>query len=82
MDQDQLELSTAIQPQLRAVDAYNAREELVAYLRSFGVTTVHTGHGPGALASGQTMIVKTRGDTVDEAVVEPLTMIASRSDRA
>ena len=65
-----------IQPQLRAVDAYNAREELVAYLRSFGVTTVHTGHGPGALASGQTMIVKTRGDTVDEAVVEPLTMIA------
>ena len=76
MDQDQLELSTAIQPQLRAVDAYNAREELVAYLRSFGVTTVHTGHGPGALASGQTMIVKTRGDTVDEAVVEPLTMIA------
>jgi imidazolonepropionase-like amidohydrolase len=76
MDQDQLELSTAIQPQLRAVDAYNAREELVAYLRSFGVTTVHTGHGPGALASGQTMIVKTRGETVDEAVVEPLTMIA------
>ncbi len=76
MDQDQLELSTAIQPQLRAVDAYNAREELVAYLRSFGVTTVHTGHGPGALASGQTMIVKTRGDTVEEAVVEPLTMIA------
>ncbi len=66
----------AIQPELRAVDAYNAREELVAYLRSFGVTTVHTGHGPGALASGQTMIVKTRGDTVEEAVVEPLTMIA------
>jgi imidazolonepropionase-like amidohydrolase len=76
MDQDQIELSTAIQPQLRAVDAYNAREELVAYLRSFGVTTVHTGHGPGALSSGQTMIVKTRGDTVEEAVVEPLTMIA------
>ena len=76
MDQDQLELSNAIQPQLRAVDAYNAREELVAYLRSFGITTVHTGHGPGALASGQTMIVKTRGDTVEEAVVEPLTMIA------
>ena len=37
---------------------------------------MHTGHGPGALASGQTMIVKTRGDTVEEAVVEPLTMIA------
>jgi imidazolonepropionase-like amidohydrolase len=75
-DQDQLELSEAIQPELRAVDAYNAREDLVAWLRSFGVTTVHTGHGPGALASGQTMIVKTRGDTVEEAVVEPFTMVA------
>jgi imidazolonepropionase-like amidohydrolase len=76
MDQDQLELSNAMQPQLRAVDAYNAREELVAWVRSFGVTTLHTGHGPGALASGETMIVKTRGDTVEEAVVEPLTMVA------
>jgi imidazolonepropionase-like amidohydrolase len=76
MDQDQLELSNAIQPQLRAIDAYNAREELVAYLRSYGITTLHTGHGPGALASGQTMIVKTRGETVEEAVVEPLTMVA------
>ena len=75
-DQDQLELSDPIQPHLRAIDAYNAREELVAYLRSFGVTTLHTGHGPGALVSGQTMIVKTRGSTVEEAVVEPLTMIA------
>jgi len=75
-DQDQLELSDPIQPELRAVDAYNAREELVAWLRSFGVTTVHTGHGPGALVSGQTMIVKTRGATVEEALVEPLTMVA------
>jgi imidazolonepropionase-like amidohydrolase len=75
-DQDQLELSKAIQPELRAVDAYNAREELISYVRSFGVTTLHTGHGPGALASGQTMIVKTRGDTVEQAMVQPLTMIA------
>ena len=59
-DQDQLERSSPIQPELRAIDAYNAREDLVAWLRGFGVTTVHTGHGPGALASGQTMIVKTR----------------------
>jgi imidazolonepropionase-like amidohydrolase len=75
-DQDQLELSKPIQPELRAVDAYNAREELIAYVRSFGITTLHTGHGPGALASGQTMIVKTRGETVEQAMVQPLTMIA------
>jgi imidazolonepropionase-like amidohydrolase len=75
-DQDQLELSDPLQPELRAIDAYNARERLIEWVRSFGVTTMHTGHGPGALVSGQTMIVKTRGDTVDEAVVEPLTALA------
>jgi imidazolonepropionase-like amidohydrolase len=76
-DQDQLEKSAAIQPELRAIDSYNAREFLVGWLRSFGVTTIHTGHGPGALVSGQTMIAKTRGDTVDEAVMVPAAMIAA-----
>ncbi len=75
-DQDQLETSNAIQPELRAIDAYNARERLVEYLRNKGITTVHTGHGPGALISGQTMIVKTAGETVDDAVVVPAKMLA------
>jgi imidazolonepropionase-like amidohydrolase len=75
-DQDQLERSNAIQPELRAIDAYNAREALVEWIRGFGVTTVHTGHGPGALMSGQTMIVKTRGETVGEAIVDSVTMVA------
>lgn len=75
-DQDQLERSSPIQPELRAIDAYNAREELVTWLRGFGVTTVHTGHGPGALASGQTMIVKTHGNDVGEALVDSATMVA------
>ena len=76
-DQDQLEKSSAIQPELRAIDSYNAREFLVGWLRGFGVTTIHTGHGPGTLVSGQTMIAKTRGDTVDEAVLVPSAMIAA-----
>ncbi len=75
-DQDQLETSSAIQPELRAIDAYNAREELVGHLRNLGVTTVHTGHGPGALISGQTMIVKTTGNTVEESVLVPQKMLA------
>jgi imidazolonepropionase-like amidohydrolase len=75
-DQDQLERSAAMQPELRAVDAYNAREELVAWLRRHGVTTIHTGHGPGSLISGGTMIAKTVGDTADEAVIVPDAMIA------
>lgn len=75
-DQDQLERSEAIQPELRAVDAYDAREPLIEWVRGFGVTTLHTGHGPGALISGQTMIVKTRGDEVGAAVVVPRAMLA------
>lgn len=75
-DQDQLERSNAIQPELRAFDAYNAREELVSWVRRLGVTTLHTGHGPGALMSGQTMVVKTRGDNVGEALVDSVTMVA------
>jgi len=41
-DQDQLETSNAIQPELRAFDAYNAREELVSFVLNKGVKTVHT----------------------------------------
>ncbi len=75
-DQDQLETSNPIQPELRALDAYNAREPLVEWVRNLGVTTVHTGHGPGALISGQTMVVKTSGETLAEALVESVTMVA------
>jgi imidazolonepropionase-like amidohydrolase len=76
-DQDQLERSDAIQPALRAVDAYNAREPLVDWLRQFGVTTLHTGHGPGALVSGQTIIVKTRGTSVEAAVMDTMAAVAA-----
>ena len=75
-DQDQLERSEPIQPDLRAIDAYNPREELVEWLRTLGVTTVHTGHGPGALISGQTMVVKTAGETVSDALLDSTTMVA------
>jgi imidazolonepropionase-like amidohydrolase len=74
-DQEQLDRSAPVQPELRAIDAYDPRERLVEYLRGFGITTVHTGHGPGALISGQTMVVKTAGRTVEEAVVTPEAMI-------
>ncbi len=76
-DQDQLERSFAVQPGLSAVDAYNPRETLVEWARSYGVTTLHTGHAPGQLVAGQTMIVKTRGHTVDEALVDPFAMVAA-----
>ena len=69
-DSDQLESSTPMQPELRAIDAYNPREELIEYVRGFGITTVHTGHAPGELISGQTLIAKTRGLTVEAALIQ------------
>lgn len=68
-DQDQFERSAPVQPSLRAIDAYDARDPLVAYVRSLGVTTVQTGHAPGEVVSGQLMVVKTAGGTVEDAVV-------------
>ncbi len=76
-DQDQTERSSAIQPELRAIDAYNPRERLVEYLRGYGITTLHTGHGPGPLISGQTIIVKTVGGTVEKALVADGVMVAA-----
>ena len=70
-DQDQLERSSPMQPELRAVDSYNTREALIEWVRGYGVTTLHTGHAPGELISGQTMIVKTTGNTVEDAVMVP-----------
>lgn len=75
-DQDQLEKSSPIQPDLRAIDAYNPDEVLVKVVRDYGVTTIHTGHGIGALVSGQTMIAKTKVGTVQTVTINPLCMLA------
>lgn len=75
-DQMALDASATVQPELRAIDAYNSEEKLIEWVRSFGVTTVHTGHQPSALISGQTMIAKTVGKTVDEAAIVQTAMVA------
>lgn len=76
-DQMQLETSAPMQPELRAIDAYDPDERLVEWLRGFGITTINTGHSLGALISGQTMIVKTVGVTADAAAIVPTAMVAA-----
>jgi len=75
-DQDQLDTSAPMQPELRAIDAYNPQEELVSFVRGLGVTTVHTGHAPGALVSGQTATFATHGRTVEDALRDSVTAVA------
>ena len=76
-DQMQIENSSSMQPELRAIDAYNAEEKLIEWVRSFGITTIHTGHAPGALISGQTMVAKTFGKEVEDVTIIPTAMIAA-----
>lgn len=76
-DSDQLERSSPIQPELRAIDAYNPQDRLVEWVRSFGVTTINTGNAPGELISGQTLVVKTVGNTVDEALIKSPSMVVA-----
>lgn len=82
-DQDQLETSGAIQPELRAIDAYNPNDPLVEWVRSLGVTTLHTGHAPGELISGQTCLVKTAGNTLEQSLLrETAALSATLGDSA
>lgn len=72
-----------MQPELRGLDAYNSQDELVAWVRNFGVTTIHTGHAPGELISGQTLVVKTSGMTVEEATLKsPCAVAVTLADSA
>ena len=82
-DQDHLDSSTAIQPELRAVDAVNVNEELLGYLRGFGITTIHTGHSSGQLVPGQTIILKNVGGSIEAAqMVETAAVLATIGETA
>ncbi len=76
-DQEQVERSAPMQPELRAIDGYNGRDPLVEWLRDRGVTTIHTGHGPGVLVAGETLVAKTFGSEVDPSVIKAESMIAA-----
>ena len=81
-DQEQHEDSSPVQPELRALDAYNPREALVHWVRGFGVTTVQTGHAPRELVPGQLFIVKTRSTTADDAAMRPFSAVAATLSNA
>lgn len=74
-ENDVLERSAPMQPELRAFDAFNGRERLLEWVRGFGITTIHTGFAPGALVTGQSMVIKTRGPTVDDGLLKSEAML-------
>lgn len=75
-DQNHLDTSAPIQPELRILDAYDPTEDLVAYVLGFGVTTAHVGPSPGAPVAGQTAVFRTHARTVADALMEEAPMVA------
>jgi imidazolonepropionase-like amidohydrolase len=75
-DQDHLDTSEPIQPELRALDAYDPTEDLVKWVLGFGTTTVHVGPSPGAPVGGQTAIFKTNAATVADGLVAEAPAVA------
>jgi len=76
-DKDELDKTEAIQPGLRAIDAFNARDPLVAWVRGFGITTVHTAPAAGSLIPGQTFVAKTTGRGADADALVQSAMVAA-----
>jgi imidazolonepropionase-like amidohydrolase len=75
-EQDQLEKSAPIQPELRAMDAFKRARKT----RRVGARLWHH-HDPhrpraGELVPGQTIIIKTRGPTVDDGLIKATAMLS------
>lgn len=66
-DQDQNEGSGPNQAELRVLDAFNPREQLVEHLRRQGVTIVQATPGPANVIAGQCGIFRTSGNTIERA---------------
>lgn len=67
---DTNETSDPVTPQLRAIDAIFMEDIAFTDALQAGVTTVMTGPGSANVLGGQSLVLKTWGKTVDQAVVK------------
>lgn len=79
-DQDQDEETDPNTADVRVMDSFNPREMLVAYINTYGVTTIQASPGISNPIAGQAGIFKTVGPktvgpTVDELAVKPVSAI-------
>lgn len=68
--QDYNERTDSLTPQLEAIDAFNPQDETIKMAALGGVTTVGTGPGSANVLGGTFIVVKTRGNRVDEMVIK------------
>ena len=67
---DYNEISAPITPHLRAIDAINPHEKGMKDARTHGITSLMTGPGSANVIGGENLVLKTKGNTVDEMIVK------------
>jgi imidazolonepropionase-like amidohydrolase len=67
---DYNETSSAVTPQVRALDGINPMETGFDEARQAGITTVQIMPGSANVIGGETVVLKTAGDIVDEMVIK------------
>jgi imidazolonepropionase-like amidohydrolase len=71
-DQDQDETTSPNTAELRALDAFNPRDPLLAYVRSMGVTTAQVAPGEINPIAGQAGIFKLAGEDPEKMALRPV----------
>ena len=81
-DQDQDETTDANTADLRALDSFNPQEPLLAFVRSYGVTTIQAGPGPSNPIAGLAGIFKTSGENAEQmALVRVSALVLNLGER-
>ncbi|MCF8001420.1 MAG: amidohydrolase [Halanaerobiales bacterium] len=68
--QDGNEMTDPVTPQLRAIDAVNPADNAIKEALKNGVTTIMTGPGSANVLGGESTVIKTAGNTIDEMVLK------------
>jgi len=68
--QDYNEMTDPITPQMRAIDAVNPEDFGIKEALENGVTTIMTGPGSANVVGGESIVIKTKGKTIDEMVLK------------
>lgn len=68
--QDGNEMTDPVTPQLRAIDAVNPADNAIKEALKNGVTTIMTGPGSANVLGGESTVIKTAGNTIDEMILK------------
>lgn len=64
------EMTDPINPHLRAIDAINPEDKAIKEALQNGVTTIMTGPGSANVLGGESIVIKTKGKTIDEMILK------------